>query len=312
MVVRRAQRSVAQPGVAPAVIMTGAERRRAAAEPDPARSASRRSRDRAGRHGGGRGRAARRRARRRPRLRRGDQPAGRRRVELGAAARRGPPPLRTVRTRCPAHRPGDAQRGHRAGSTGHGRRASGSGFVITAGRLHPDQRARGRGDRRRLGAGHPVRHHDASPARVVGRDPESDLAVLKVDRNNLQPVEFGDSDAVAVGDGVLAIGSPLALPGTVTSGIVSALDRTIETHDAGGVQRYYAAIQTDAAVNRGNSGGPLFDLGGPGHRDQLGDQVAGRGRARRPATSASPSPSRSTRPAGSPARSSTPAGPAGR
>lgn len=100
------------------------------------------------------------------------------------------------------------------------------------------------------------------PARVVGRDPESDIAVLKVDRTDLQPVEFGDSDAVRVGDGVIAIGSPLALSGTVTAGIVSALDRTIQTRDLGGVQRYYAAIQTDAAVNRGNSGGPLFDLAG--------------------------------------------------
>jgi putative serine protease PepD len=100
------------------------------------------------------------------------------------------------------------------------------------------------------------------PARVVGRDPESDLAVVKVDKRGLRPVTLGDSDAVAVGDSVLAIGSPLALTGTVTEGIVSALDRTIETHDVGGVERYYAAIQTDAAVNRGNSGGPLFDLAG--------------------------------------------------
>jgi putative serine protease PepD len=99
-------------------------------------------------------------------------------------------------------------------------------------------------------------------ARVVGRDQESDLAVLKIERDNLRPVEFGNSDGVAVGDGVLAIGSPLALPGTVTSGIVSALDRPIQSHEANGVQRYYAAIQTDAAVNRGNSGGPLFDLNG--------------------------------------------------
>lgn len=98
--------------------------------------------------------------------------------------------------------------------------------------------------------------------RVVGRDPESDLAVVKIDRDGLRPVEFADSDGVAVGDGVLAIGSPLALPGTVTAGIVSALDRTLETQDVGGVQRFYAAIQTDAAVNRGNSGGPLFDLNG--------------------------------------------------
>ena len=100
------------------------------------------------------------------------------------------------------------------------------------------------------------------PARVVGRDAESDLAVLKVERTDLPPVRFADSNAVAVGDGVLAIGAPLALSGTVTAGIVSALDRTIETRDVGGVQRYYAAIQTDAAVNRGNSGGPLFDYAG--------------------------------------------------
>jgi putative serine protease PepD len=100
------------------------------------------------------------------------------------------------------------------------------------------------------------------PARVVGRDRESDLAVLKVERDDLSPVELADSDGVAVGDSVLAIGAPLALPGTVTFGIVSALDRTIETRDVGGAQRYYAAIQTDAAINKGNSGGPLFDLSG--------------------------------------------------
>jgi putative serine protease PepD len=97
---------------------------------------------------------------------------------------------------------------------------------------------------------------------VVGRDPESDLAVLKVDRTDLRPVEFADSDTVAVGDGVVAIGTQLALSGTVTLGIVRAVDRTIETRGAAGEQRYYAAIQTDAAVNRGSSGGPLFDLSG--------------------------------------------------
>jgi putative serine protease PepD len=99
-------------------------------------------------------------------------------------------------------------------------------------------------------------------AHVVGRDAESDLAVLKVDQGDFRPVRLADSDSVAVGDPVVAVGAPLALAGTVTAGIVSALDRTIETHDAGGAQRYYAAIQTDAAVNRGNSGGPLFDLAG--------------------------------------------------
>jgi putative serine protease PepD len=99
-------------------------------------------------------------------------------------------------------------------------------------------------------------------AHVVGRDPESDLAVLKVDQGDFRPVVLADSDSVAVGDPVTAVGAPLPLAGTVTSGIVSALDRTIETRDVGGVQRYYAAIQTDAAVNRGNSGGPLFDAAG--------------------------------------------------
>jgi putative serine protease PepD len=98
--------------------------------------------------------------------------------------------------------------------------------------------------------------------RVVGRDPESDIAVIKVDKSNLPALGIDNSDAVAVGDPVLAIGSPLALPGTVTAGIVSALDRTITTQDVGGETRYYAAIQTDAAINRGNSGGPLLDMNG--------------------------------------------------
>jgi putative serine protease PepD len=102
----------------------------------------------------------------------------------------------------------------------------------------------------------------SASANVVGRDPESDIAVIKVDQTGLAPVEFGDSDAVAVGDPVLAIGSPLSLPNTVTAGIVSAVDRTIQAGEPGGPVRYYAAIQTDAAVNQGNSGGPLVDAAG--------------------------------------------------
>jgi putative serine protease PepD len=98
-------------------------------------------------------------------------------------------------------------------------------------------------------------------AEIVGKDPESDIAVIKVDKTGLQPVELGDSDAIAVGDPVLAFGSPLALANTVTAGIVSAVDRTIEASEGSQV-RYYAAIQTDAAVNQGNSGGPLVDGGG--------------------------------------------------
>ncbi|MER7457271.1 trypsin-like peptidase domain-containing protein [Micromonospora sp. NPDC126480] len=102
----------------------------------------------------------------------------------------------------------------------------------------------------------------SAPATVVGQDPESDIAVIKVARNGLRPVEFGDSDALAVGDPVLAIGSPLSLANTVTAGIVSALDRTMQAGEPGGPTRYYAAIQTDAAVNHGNSGGPLVDGAG--------------------------------------------------
>ena len=71
------------------------------------------------------------------------------------------------------------------------------------------------------------------PATVVGQDPESDIAVIKVARTGLTPVEFGDSDALAVGDPVLAIGSPLSLANTVTAGIVSALDRTMRGRRAG-------------------------------------------------------------------------------
>ncbi|MFG3703617.1 S1C family serine protease [Micromonospora sp. NPDC047670] len=102
----------------------------------------------------------------------------------------------------------------------------------------------------------------SAPATVVGQDPESDIAVIKVSRTGLRPVEFGDSDALAVGDPVLAIGSPLSLANTVTAGIVSALDRTMQAGEPGGPTRYYAAIQTDAAVNHGNSGGPLVDGAG--------------------------------------------------
>ncbi|SBT51484.1 putative serine protease PepD [Micromonospora auratinigra] len=101
-----------------------------------------------------------------------------------------------------------------------------------------------------------------APGTVVGQDPESDLAVIKVARTGLKPVEFGDSDALAVGDPVLAVGSPLSLANTVTAGIVSALDRTMQAGEPGGPTRYYAAIQTDAAVNHGNSGGPLVDGAG--------------------------------------------------
>ncbi len=99
-------------------------------------------------------------------------------------------------------------------------------------------------------------------ATVVGRDPESDIAVIKVAQKSVTAVSLGNSDSIAVGDPVLAFGSPLALVNTVTSGIVSAVDRTIQAGEPGEQVRYYAAIQTDAAVNQGNSGGPLVDGAG--------------------------------------------------
>jgi putative serine protease PepD len=100
------------------------------------------------------------------------------------------------------------------------------------------------------------------PARIVGRDKTADLAVIKVDgAKNLQPASLGDSSKLAVGDSVLAIGSPLGLAGTVTSGIVSALDRPVSAGESG-PDTFIDAIQTDAAINPGNSGGPLVDASG--------------------------------------------------
>ena len=88
------------------------------------------------------------------------------------------------------------------------------------------------------------------------------MAVLKASRTGLKPVTFGDSNTVAVGDPVLALGAPLGLSNTVTAGIVSALHRPLEISSGGSPTRYYAAIQTDAAINHGNSGGPLVDAAG--------------------------------------------------
>ena len=94
-------------------------------------------------------------------------------------------------------------------------------------------------------------------AKVIGSDPLSDIAVLKIDSNDkFKPVKFGDSDKARIGDWVIAIGNPFGLGGTVTSGIISARNRSI------GLSRYEDYIQTDASINQGNSGGPLFDMQG--------------------------------------------------
>ena len=94
-------------------------------------------------------------------------------------------------------------------------------------------------------------------AKVIGADPLSDIAVLKIDsKEKFIPVKFGDSDKARIGDWVIAIGNPLGLSGTVTSGIISARNRDI------GMNRYEDFIQTDASINVGNSGGPLFNMDG--------------------------------------------------
>jgi S1-C subfamily serine protease len=102
---------------------------------------------------------------------------------------------------------------------------------------------------------------DQVNATIVGRDPMYDLAVLAIKTGNLPTIAVGDSSRVSVGDPVLAIGSPLGLASTVTSGIVSALNRPVTTGDVGS-QSYVNAIQTDAAINPGNSGGALVDAQG--------------------------------------------------
>ena len=96
---------------------------------------------------------------------------------------------------------------------------------------------------------------------LVGASPDYDLAVVKVDRDNLETVPLGRSSALRVGDTVIALGSPLGLQGTVTTGIVSALNRPV-TAGGEGETAFIDAIQTDAAINPGNSGGPLVDATG--------------------------------------------------
>ncbi|CAB4540808.1 unannotated protein [freshwater metagenome] len=102
---------------------------------------------------------------------------------------------------------------------------------------------------------------DLIDAKIVGRDANYDLAVIQVQRGNLPVITIGDSSKVSVGDPVVAIGSPLGLASTVTSGIVSALNRPVTTGSVG-AESYVDAIQTDAAINPGNSGGALLDAQG--------------------------------------------------
>ena len=107
-------------------------------------------------------------------------------------------------------------------------------------------------------------------AKVIGADPLSDIAVLQIEtKEKFIPVKFGDSDKARIGDWVIAIGNPFGFGGTVTSGIISARNRSI------GLSRYEDYIQTDASINSGNSGGPLFDMNG----DVIGINTAILGRS---------------------------------
>ncbi|HTW01079.1 MAG TPA: trypsin-like peptidase domain-containing protein [Streptosporangiaceae bacterium] len=144
-----------------------------------------------------------------------------------------------------------------------GAEGTGSGFIINGGYILTDNHVVTLdGQVRHASLQVVLNSGQAEPARLVGTDPYSDIAVLKLQHPaRLPALSLGNSDGVDVGDPVLAVGSPLGLSGTVTSGIVSALNRPVQP--TGGVsgepQVFYDAIQTDAPINPGNSGGPLVN-----------------------------------------------------
>jgi S1-C subfamily serine protease len=142
-----------------------------------------------------------------------------------------------------------------AGSgTGSGVVVDGDGYIVTNNHVVATV-ATGKGSLRAI-----FSDESSVSARIVGRDPKSDLAVIKVEKKGLTVAQLGDSSSLAVGDPVIAIGSPFGLSGTVTAGIVSALDRAVRLDGEGSDSDAVAnAIQTDAAINPGNSGGALVD-----------------------------------------------------
>jgi putative serine protease PepD len=145
-------------------------------------------------------------------------------------------------------------------SVGNGAGGTGTGFVVKDGYIVTNNHVVAEAAN---GAQMQVVFNDkkSTTASIVGRDPSSDVAVIKpATTNGLQPLTLGNSDSIAVGDPVIAIGSPLGLQGSVTTGIVSALNRPVGTRgEGGGDAAVLNAIQTDAAINPGNSGGPLVD-----------------------------------------------------
>jgi serine protease Do len=100
------------------------------------------------------------------------------------------------------------------------------------------------------------------PAKVVGTDPQTDVAVIRIASSGLAALTLGDSDRIEVGDWVVAVGNPFGLEHTVSAGIISAKGRSNDDVPFGDPTGYYSYLQTDAAINHGNSGGPLLDLRG--------------------------------------------------
>ncbi len=155
----------------------------------------------------------------------------------------------------------------------NGNQGTGSGFIISGGYIVTDNHVVTLDGQLRHASLQVVFSSGQSvPARLIGRDPYSDIAVIKPDTyGRLPAAALGNSGGLQVGDPVLAIGAPLGLAGTVTSGIVSALHRPVQPGSGGGsAQVYYDAIQTDAPINPGNSGGPLVD----GHGKVIGVDAA--------------------------------------
>ena len=147
--------------------------------------------------------------------------------------------------------------GQKGGATGSGFVLDRQGHVVTNNHVVEDA----------AGDDGPIEVVDEAgnryPATVVGRSPVYDLAVLYAPKaKGFTPAALGSSRGLRVGDQVVAFGSPLGLSSTVTSGIVSALNRPVTTSDSGSTSSYINAVQTDAAINPGNSGGPLVDLSG--------------------------------------------------
>lgn len=133
----------------------------------------------------------------------------------------------------------------------------GSGFIISAdGYIVTNNHVVEDADVIRVNIGAKNKQDDLIDAEVIGTDPETDLALLKVKAENLPHLTFGNSDSLEVGEWVVAIGSPLGLNHTVTAGIVSAKGRNIQSGS------YDDFLQTDASINRGNSGGPLLNMNG--------------------------------------------------